>query len=201
MSDTLIASLQKRIDELTAENATLRSEAKDRRLKGKALREENEQYARALEDLAAERDKYKAAIEAKPGELQATVDELRGRLRDRDHRDRFQTLARKAGVAEGKALDDLWQLSGYKPESDDIDESKITAAIGTALEGRDWLKAAPAPEGTNGKGGQTAAKQTAPAAAHETRSAGPGASRGGSATTPDFDAVLKAKYPNASRLA
>ena len=48
MSETLIASLQKRIDELTQEKATLAAEAKDRRLKGRALKEENERFAAAL---------------------------------------------------------------------------------------------------------------------------------------------------------
>ena len=42
MSDVLISSLQKRVDDLTTELATIRAEAKDRRLKGRAFKEEND---------------------------------------------------------------------------------------------------------------------------------------------------------------
>ena len=173
MSEPLIASLQEQITRLQADNATLRAEAKDRRIKGRTLKEENERFASALEELAAERDRYKEVLEAEPHELQAQVDEYRGKLRDRDHKDKFRALAKTAGVNEA-ALDDLYSLSGYKPEADDIDESKITAAITSTLSGRDRLRAAPAAAAANGKpaGSGTAAAQ---GAAPVTREPGPGA--------------------------
>jgi chromosome segregation ATPase len=200
MSEVLIASLQKRIDELTQEKAVLASEAKSRRLKAKAIAEENETLKSTVGALTTERDALKSRAEAAPHELQAQVDEYKGKLRDRDHRDKFKALAHAAGVTQDKALDDLWQLSGYKAEADEVDDAKITAAITGALAGRDWLKAAPAPVGANGKPAAPATT-TAQVAAHDTRSPGPGASRGGASTTPDFDAVLAAKYPAAGRLA
>jgi predicted nuclease with TOPRIM domain len=201
--ESLIAALQAQIERLQTENATIRAEAKDRRIKGKALREQNEQYAAALQQVEAERDEYKLAFESEPSELQAQVNEYRGKLRDRDHRDKFKELAQAAGVTEKKALDDLYQLSGYKPEADDIDEKKITAAISTALQGRDWLKSpatgAAAPNGqpaaAGTQTGQTAGQATSPL------QPGPGASRGGASRQTDTDSVLESKYPNAFRLA
>jgi chromosome segregation ATPase len=201
--EPLVAALQAQIARLQQENATIRAEAKDRRVKGKALREENEQYAAALRQVEAERDEYKAAFESEPHELQAQVNEYRGKLRDRDHRDKFRELATAAGVTETKALDDLYQLSGYKADADEINEPKIQAAIAGALQGRDWLKS-PAP-GAGAPNGRPAAAgtQTAQAASQATQplQPGPGASRGGASRQDTPDAVLESKYPNAFRLA
>jgi hypothetical protein len=183
VDDSIITTLQNRISQLEGDCATLRAEAKDRRLKARALREENERFANALEETAQERDRYKQAIEAEPHELQTQVDSLRGQIRDRDHRDRFKTLAQAAGVNSSKALDDLYQLSGYKPEADEIDEVKIKAAIGQALQGRDWLKSsAPAPGGANGgaparRRGRTLAKKPITHPDPAPRAAGPHAWR------------------------
>ncbi len=200
MSDVLIASLQQQIERLQAENATIRAEAKDRRIKGRALKEENDRYAAALTELADERDKYKLAIEAEPHELQARVDEYKGKLRDRDHRDKFRELARAQGVTQDKAIDDLWSLSGYKAEADEVDDAKITAAISTALQGRDWLKATPATEVANGKPAGSGTK-SAQAADQATRTPGPGATRGGASGNSDPDAALAVAFPNAYRIA
>jgi uncharacterized protein (DUF3084 family) len=202
VDDSIINTLQTRISQLEGDCATLRAEAKDRRLKARALREENERFASALEQTAQERDQYKQAIEAEPHELQTQVDSLRGQIRDRDHHNRFKTLAQAAGVHSSKALDDLYQLSGYKPEADEIDETKIQAAIGQALQGRDWLKSsAPAPGGANGKpaGAGATAGQNPSQATHYPP--GPGATRGGASRVEDADADLAAQFPNAFRLA
>ena len=198
MSETLIASLQQQVDRLTTDNATLRAEAKSRRVKGKGLAEENETLRAQVATLTTERDDFKAKLDAKPGELQATIDTLQGQLRDRDHKDKFRSLAKTAGINES-ALDDAWQLSGYKAEGD-IDETKITAAITSTLSGRDWLKAAPAAETANGQPGASG-KIPPPSGAHANLPSGPGAHRGGAAGSSDPDKALEAQYPNAFRLA
>jgi chromosome segregation ATPase len=192
MSDVLIASLQKRVDDLTGELATIRAEAKSRRIKGKALGEENDTLKTQLATLTTERDTLAAAAKAQPHELQVQLDEYKGKLRDRDHRDKFTTLAKAAGVTQDKALDDLWQLSGYKAEADEIDDTKITAAITSTLKDRDWLKAAPA---------SGDATTPPPSGANATLQSGPGAHRGGAAGSTDLDKALEARYPNAFRLA
>jgi hypothetical protein len=201
VEESVVPLLQKRISELEHTLAKVRAEAKQRREKIEAPTADNERFAAALEETATERNQYKAAIEAEPHELQVQVDDLRGKLRDRDHRDRFRELGRKAGVTADKALDDLYQLSGYKPEADDIDEGKLTAAISQTLQGRDWLKSpAPAADAANGQPAGSGT-QTAQGARLATLQPGPGASRGGASVKDDTDSVLEAKYPNAFRLA
>ena len=191
MSDALISSLQKRVDELTSENASLKTEAKQRRLKAKSLAEENDQFRSLLEEVQTDRDGLKAKADAKPGELQAELDRLKGEIRTRDHRDVFTRLAKDSGVTQPKALEDLWSLSGYKAETDTPDDKSITAAISTALQGRDWLKTAPPPDGGKTK------------VADATTLPGPGQGRGPLVTgeRADPNKVLEAKYPNAFRIA
>ena len=205
MEDNQVITMQQnRISELEELAAKWKRNAKESQAKAMKFREENERFAAALEEVAKERDQYKQAIEAEPHELQAQVDEYKGKLRDRDHRDKFRELGRKAGVTADKALDDLYQLSGYKPEADEIDEAKITTAITSALQGRDWLKsaagaAAPAAGAANGR---PAGAGSQPAGAGGANlQPGPGASRGGASVKDDTDSVLEAKYPNAYRLA
>jgi predicted nuclease with TOPRIM domain len=205
VEDAIIGTLQNRITQLEQECATLRAEAKDRRIKGKALREENERIVEAYKQLETERDEYKTAFETEPSELQAQVEEYRGKLRDRDHRDKFKELATAAGVTAPKAIEDLYQLSGYKPEKDEIDEQTIQAAIGSTLQGRDWLKspttAAGAANGQPAGSGTRTGQAPGQATPQPPLQPGPGASRGGASVRDDSEAVLEAKYPNAFRLA
>ena len=191
MSEALISSLQKRVDQLTDENASLKSEAKDRRLKAKALQTQLDEVKGQITTLTTDRDGLKAKADAKPGELQAELDRLKGEIRTRDHRDVFTRLAKDSGVTQPKALEDLWSLSGYKAESDTADEKQITAVITSALQGRDWLKAAPLVDTSKTKVADAA---TPP---------GPGQGRGPLVTgeRADPNKVLEAKYPNAFRIA
>lgn len=202
MSDALIASLNDQVQRLQTENAELRSEAKSRRLKGKELQATLDKHAADLAAVTKERDALKARADAEPGELQIQVDTLKGKLRDREHRDAFKRLAASAGArTEDTAIDDLWHASGYKAEADEIDDTKITAAIGKALQGRDYLKAAPPPEGGNGKPLGNGKQPALAGAAHETHPPGPGASRGATASGKgDQDARLAELYPDAFRV-
>src|SRR4051812_1518353 len=190
--------MQKRIDELTGELATVRAEAKDRRIKSKAFKDEAEALRATVATLTTERDTFKAQAQAQPGELKAEIDLYKGKLRDRDHKDKFRDLAKAAGVNES-AIEDAYQLSGYKPEADAIDEAKITAVITQTLQGRDWLKAAPA-QGANGQSGASGT-QTGQGAGQATLPQGPGANRGGQAGNDDLDKALEARYPDAGRIA
>jgi hypothetical protein len=54
------------------------------------------------------------------------------------HRGKFNELAKAAG-AKDKALDDLWDRSGYKADGDVPDEKAITKAIEAQREARDYL--------------------------------------------------------------
>jgi hypothetical protein len=111
--------------------------------------------------LASQRSKFRAAAEvatlkqqvidaAKTGGAEE-IAALKATIRDNAHRGTFDRLAKAAGVKE-KALNDLWERSGYKAEGDVPDESKIKAAIDKQKADRDYLFE-PATEAASGAEG------------------------------------------------
>ena len=56
------------------------------------------------------------------------IAELELKLKEVGHRSKFNDAAKAAGADE-RALDDIWEKSGYKAEGDTPDEGKIKAAI------------------------------------------------------------------------
>lgn len=154
MSDAIIASLQRRIDELTGENATLKSEAKNRRIAGKKAGQELADLRKDHDALVKDRDSWKGKAEAAPSDLAEKVKQLEGQIRDGKHRSAFAKAAEAAGV-EPKAVEDLWTLSGYKAEADEPDAPSIERAIAGAKEARPYLFR-PAGEGQGEGQGQPA---------------------------------------------
>jgi len=70
--------------------------------------------------------------------LTKQIEELQGTIRDGKHRDVFNAKAKSLGF-NPDALADVWEMSGYKADSEDIDESAMEAAL-TDLKGRkSWL--------------------------------------------------------------
>ena len=138
MSDELIRSLNARITELTNDNASLRAEAKDRRIKAKTVTAERDELKAQLGTLTTDRDTWKGKAEAAPGDKDRRIAELEGTIRTRDHKDAFNRLAKDAGVRTD-AVDDLWNLSGYKADTDQVDEARINQLIGEARTGRAYL--------------------------------------------------------------
>src|SRR5262245_26229449 len=57
------------------------------------------------------------------------ADLLRQELRGLKHRQKFDEIALSEGVRK-EALADTWQLSGYRPEADQIDEDQLRQLIG-----------------------------------------------------------------------
>jgi FtsZ-binding cell division protein ZapB len=141
MSDDAIRSLNRRIEELMTENASLKAEAKDRRISGKKLKSEVEKLTKECETLAGERDTYKTKAEAKPGELSAKIQELEGFIRTGKHKSEFVEAVKRGGLegASKQEIDDLWTLSGYKPEGDEPDPAKLDALIASQKESRPHL--------------------------------------------------------------
>lgn len=66
------------------------------------------------------------------------VEELTAELRGLKHRAVFDRLAGEAGVKPG-ATDDLYQLSGWKPEADAVDEAAMKQAIADQKGKRGYL--------------------------------------------------------------
>jgi hypothetical protein len=139
---------ENRLEQLISENAQLRGEAKDRRIKGKRLREENEALKGQVANLTTERDGYKLKSESSAPELTSKVAELEGVIRMGKHRKAFDEAAAKAG-ARPDAMDDLWTLSGYKSDSPEPDPSVIAEAIERTQGSKSYLfKPAEAETGT-----------------------------------------------------
>lgn len=130
-ADTLIQSMNQRINDLTSQLANRKEQI--RRL------QEKEQARRDLavqnEALIKERDTWKAKAEATPAALQADLDEARGQLRARDHRDAWREAL--GGQLQDKVtVDDIWakMTPAYQPGDQ----------IPTAAEIREQAKAAQA---------------------------------------------------------
>ncbi len=107
-----LSILQKQIEHLTGQLTELR-----------------EHHAEALKMLD-ERDAKITAIEAKP-DASTRIAELEASIRDRNHFDKFAELA-KGAKAKDKAVKQLWRDAkdrGYKPESDEIDDKALQAAV------------------------------------------------------------------------
>jgi uncharacterized protein (DUF3084 family) len=113
---TALDVLQRQVDSLTAQLQTLTSE--------------RDEYRDALSEISSERDSLKSQIAA-PDAQAARIAELEATIRDRQHYDKFAELA-KGAKAKDKALRQLWRDAkdrGYQPESDDVDEKALQAAV------------------------------------------------------------------------
>ena len=91
---------------------------------------ERDEFRDAIKTLATERDDLQTKV-ASPDAQAARIAELEASIRDRNHYDKFAELA-KGAKAKDKALKQLWRNAkdrGYKPESDDVDEKALQAAV------------------------------------------------------------------------
>lgn len=106
------------------------------------------------------------------------VEELTAELRGLKHRAVFDRLAGEAGVRQG-AADDLYQLSGWKPEADAVDEAAMKQAIADQKGKRGYL--------FGEAGTTTPADDSTPPATPPSPKPGPAYGQGGSTTsTPRF---------------
>jgi hypothetical protein len=186
-SDTLISSLNARIDTLTRENAQANHESKTRKI---AIRDltaklatssaETAAHAQTIATLTTERDGLKTAATASPGELQAKNDALTLQIRTRSHQDRFNSLAEADGC-DPATLAAAWKLAGYSPEADEPDDAKLTEAI-TRVKTDLPMAFKSAQSGT-----------AAAAAAKKPLAAGPGGDRGSPEKTAGRMRVLKSQ--------
>jgi hypothetical protein len=181
---TLRADLDASAVDLRAANG----EARDRRLEGKA-------HAQTIADLTADRDRFKGLAAVDTDGWKAKYETASGTLRGISHRKEFDALAGAAGVKDPSRVEALYQLSGYKPDKDDVDKPALTTLITTALARYGWLKSeAPAGAATTTTTGATGTTTTAAGAASTTTgtaagaataSAGaPGSDRGQSVSSP-----------------
>jgi hypothetical protein len=160
--DTLISSLNRRNDELTAEKARMHLENTKWRTQLREVQKERDELKAALGPLTAERDTWKQKAEATPKELQARVDELSGELKSRDHRDAFLDVLHDE-LNEGVTVSDVWAKLGYKPGDGTPTPEQIKEQVAPLRESARFLfRPAPAGSGMPGPGGATQGRQPPP---------------------------------------
>jgi hypothetical protein len=142
MSDTAITALNDRIQDLTRQLSEARSEAKDRRVKGRKLTAENEQLKAQVANLTQSVNEWKQKAESNPTQLQQQLDAANAKIRDRVHRDAIQTLYDDASLDLSKSvpIDTLLKLIDYKAEGDTPDLQAVKARIVEAQKGNAFLK-------------------------------------------------------------
>jgi|SRR5580658_3848341 hypothetical protein len=142
-SDTLIASLNARINELTVKMVTLTRENRDTRLK---LREEEKQHGElktAHTALTTDRDTWKTKAEADPPALQLKLDEAQAQLRSRDHKDAWKA-ALGDQLGDKVTVEDVWAKLDYKPKEKIPTAAEITEQVKPAQGAAPYLfKAGP----------------------------------------------------------
>jgi hypothetical protein len=93
----------------------------------------------AAKRLTEERDGLKKELdELKAKPVDPSAMQLRAELREIKHRKVFDRIASELR-ARPEALDDLWKLSGYTPETDIADEVKLKEVIGEQAKTRAYL--------------------------------------------------------------
>lgn len=97
------------------------------------LAEEKDALAEELEGLrksAESWEKEKAELSARSDSNaeRKRADALQQQIREIRHRDAFYKKVREAG-APSDVVEDLWSLSGFKPDKDDVDEEALQEAI------------------------------------------------------------------------
>jgi len=208
MSEALIASLQKRIDDLTGQVAQLNAEGKTRRIENKRIKAELEDARGQVAALTTQRDTLQNQANAGPAELQAQVADLQGKLLARDHRDAFGGVKEfsvkgedgkesKYTLNKGVSVDDLWTALGYKAEGETPDAAKVSGLLSGAVATKPYLFAPASGETpTNAAGAATTA------AGHGVGRPGPGASRSVTlppAERPSASSVVAADYAKTGR--
>lgn len=152
---------------------------------------ERENLAKERDSLLAERENLRLSADQNVERKRA--DKLAADLRMIHHRTRFDQIAREKG-ADSEVLDDLFTLSGYTPDTDAPDDTRLTEVIDNlkASKGRWFAPAGPAkPEEP-----PAAADESKPKAKPEPRPAvGSGRAGGGTGPGPDWVRVSEMQDP------
>ena len=128
-----MAGLQRRIDELTTENASLKSESKGRRIKLREATTELESLRGRVASLTSEVDGLKTRAEANPASADDRVQALEAQIKARDVKDAF------AGVklAPGIKVDQVFKFFDVDPNGLDLATLKVDDLA------KGWREAAP----------------------------------------------------------
>jgi hypothetical protein len=161
MSESLINSLNERLSRLERENAELRSEAKKYRQAKSKVGTEAETLRKQVEDLARERDTFKAKAEAMPSDQAKRINELESSIRQRDHKDAFGSVL-SGKLADKVTIDDVWQKIGYEPGETVPPADQLAGLVSKARDAAPYLFASDAGQAPGQSAQQNAMAATPP---------------------------------------
>lgn len=159
MSEELIKSLNQRIQELEKQKGDLTVAVREERRQRKAIKEQlDDLLTKADEEfnafdaekaeLAAQLEEYEAKFNAAPDEKDATINELKASILQRDHRDAWSKIVGPE-LHEKASVDKLWREIEYTPDGEP-DPAKITEYVGKAKDAVPYLFRTPDPAGKAG---------------------------------------------------
>ncbi len=177
------ATLKAQAEKAVADHESLWTKHKELRAENKDHRLNAEKATEQLTAMQADRDQWKTKYEASsPEAYEAKIADLTGKVRGLTHRQAFEAAAKTLKVSDSARIADLFALSGYKPDADEIDQAKLTEVIGDALKGRPWLLDAEAATLTPTPAPTPATPQPAAEAATKTPEGGTTKPEGGGVT-------------------
>lgn len=173
MSDELIKSLNRRIEELDKQKSDLDVALRIARKEKKEIKAQFDELSAKYEtdtkgfdsektELAKKVEEYEAKFKAAPDEKDATIGELKAKLLERDHRDAWKD-AIGSELHEKASVEKLWREIEYKPDGDP-DPAKITEFVSKAKESAPYLFRPTDPAGQAGGAHQTSTSQAKPKA-------------------------------------
>ena len=113
--------------------ARLAAGRREARLVASRVIEERDALQKQLDDIRGEVENLK--LRADTNVERKRADALQAQLRDWNHKAKFRTAAQRAG-ADPEGIDDLYTLSGYKAESEDVDDDALDAVVETLKSSR-----------------------------------------------------------------
>ena len=204
MSDAVIESQSKRINQLDAEAAKYRRRANEYKEKLAEAEKKMEGHAKALDDFAKKieaADKRAAdaaqALADAPNKFKAENEQFKAREVARSRKDALHKVGKDKIRAD--AMDDALGFLAW--EDGDIDEAKLAEAVDGLISQKPYLKASQDAASESGGSGQSVRGGSAQSGA-TLKPAGPGFGRGPAPTgSRGIDDELALRYPDPSKIA
>lgn len=155
-----------------------------------ALQEQLAGLKKTSESWEKEREELTARSDSNAERKRA--DALAQQIRDIRHRDAFYKKVREAG-APSDVVEDLWNLAGFKPEKDEVDEEAIQEVVYSLKSSKPrWFEPEKAQDSQGEAQSQQPDRKPSPAAGRGGEMQGP---RGKTYTTADMQDPRKAMDP------
>lgn len=161
------------------------------------LAEERDAMAEELDGLkksaeAWEKEKAELTARGDSNAERKRAEALQQQIRDIRHRDAFYKKVRDAG-APTDVVEDLWNLAGFKPEKDEVDDEAIQDVVNTLKSSKPrWFESRSPQDAASGAAEGQTGRKPSPAAGRGDGMQGP---RGKTYTTADMQDPRKAMDP------